>query len=304
MEDEATRRYERSKLPTGHQLRSALRCARLIDKAGVTVERLRMSYRLVPYGGLYRSDDLIEAETLLTEAGLLLTVDNLLVPMSGLDEIAQASETDGCEALLAALLQHDVPLWLLAATSGSVLAEELIPDEESHKLHSVLGPEQREALLLAIGRRYSDNRQTLTGSIAEHFVVAQCQAELRYFGEPELAKRVRRVSEISDQLGYDVTAPRRDRSTRRIEVKGSRGDGAGFVMHLSRNEAERGLADPDWSLVACRIARDDSPQLVGHIYGSQLRPYLPEDRRSEARWESVRLEFPETGFTPGLPPIE
>ena len=304
MEDETAPRYGRSKLPTGHQLRAALRCARLIDKAGVTVERLRMSYRLVPYGGLYRSDDLIEAEALLIEAGLLLAVDNLRVPVNGLAEIAQASETDGCEALLAALLQRDIPLWLLAATSESVLADELIPDEESHKLCSVLGPEQREALLLAIGRRHSDDRQTLTGSIAEDFVVARCQAELNDLGEPELAKRVRRVSEISDQLGYDVTAPRLDHSTRRIEVKGSRGDGVKFVMHLSRNEAERGLTDPDWSLVACRITRDDSPHLVGHTYGSQLSPYLPEDRRSEAHWESVRLEFPETGFTAGLPPIE
>ena len=75
-------------------------------------------------------------------------------------------------------------------------------------------------------------------------------------------------------------------------------------MHLSRNEAERGLVDPDWSLVACRITRDDSPYLVGHTYGSELSPYLPEDRRSEAHWESVRLEFPETGFSAGLPPIE
>jgi hypothetical protein len=262
-----------------------------------------MSYRLVPYGGLYRTDDLIAAEELLIDAGLLLSVGDLRVPTNGLTEIAQASENDGCEALLASLLQRDTPLWLLAATSGAALEEELIPDEESRKLHSVLGPERREALLLAIGRRFSNDQQSLTGAIAEEFIVTCCRAELNDAGEPALAERVRRVSETSDQLGYDITAPRLDHSTRRIEVKGSRGEGSRFVMHVSRNEAERGLADPDWSLVACRISGDDYVRLVGHMYGFQLGPYLPEDQRAEAHWESVRLELPETVFAVGLPPM-
>ncbi len=303
MEDEPVRRYLQRRLPTGHQLRAALRCARLIDQAGVTVERQRASYRLVPYGGLYRSDDLIAGEELLIEAGLILSVGNLLIPASGLLEIAQASETDGCEALLAALLRRDMPLWLLAATAGSVLAEELIPDEESRKLRTMLGPERREAFLLAIGRRFVDDQQTLTGSIAEEFVVALCRAELNDAGEPELAQRVRRVSETSDQLGYDITAPRLDHSTRRMEIKGSRGENVKFVMHLSRNEAERGQADPDWSLVACRITGNDCPRLMGHIDGLQLLPYLPKDQGLGAHWESVRLELSETMFAVGLPPI-
>ena len=150
MEDEARRRPKQSSLPTAHELQSALRCARLIDRTGVTVDLLRRSYRLVPYGGLYRSDDLIQAETLLINAGLLLADGDLMLPMNGLMEIAQASDSDGCEALLAALLHQKVPLWLIAASasSGSVLADELIPDEERRKLCSVLGPESREALLL------------------------------------------------------------------------------------------------------------------------------------------------------------
>jgi hypothetical protein len=268
------------------------------------VDLLRRSYRLVPYGGLYRSDDLIQAETLLINAGLLLADGDLMLPTNGLMEIAQASDSDGCEALLAALLHQKVPLWLIAATSsGSVLADELIPDEERRKLCSVLGPESRETLLLEIGRRFSDEGQAQTGAIAEDFVVACCQAELRDIGEPELAERVRRVSEISDQLGYDVTAPRRDRSTRRMEVKGTRAAGTNLVFYLSRNEAERGLADPDWSLVGCRIAGDDRAQLVGHLYGRQLKAYLPHDPRPEARWQSVRLDVPDADFARGLPPI-
>jgi hypothetical protein len=157
---------------------------------------------------------------------------------------------------------------------------------------------------LEIGRRFSDEGQAQTGAIAEHFVVACCQAELRGIGELELAERVRRVSEISDQLGYDVTAPRRDHSTRRIEVKGTRATGTNLVFYLSRNEAERGLADPDWALVGCRITGDDRAQLVGHLYGRQLKAYLPHDSRPGARWQSVRLDVPDTDFTRGLPPIE
>ena len=88
MEGEGPRRQTRTTLPTVHQLRSALRCGRLIDTTGVTVELLRRSYRHVPYGGLYRSEDLIEAETLLIKAGLIIADGALLIPMKGLNEIA------------------------------------------------------------------------------------------------------------------------------------------------------------------------------------------------------------------------
>lgn len=296
-------RFAGGTLPTAHQLRSALRCGRLIDEGGSQVEVTRASYRLVPYGGLYRSDDLLVGEDVLIAAGLVREDDGVLFPADGLREIAHVSDADGCEGVLAALLNRRAPLWLLAATADGVLEEELIPDDERTKLREVLDPQAREALLLSLGRRFSQEERALTGAIAERFLVARCRAELRAHGASDLAESVRRVSEISDQLGYDISAPRLDHSTRRIEAKGTRAGGTTVVFYLSRNEAERGLADPDWSLVACRVAADDAVALVGYVPGPELRAYLPNDPRPETRWQTIRLELPEAAFTAGLPPV-
>jgi hypothetical protein len=191
----------------------------------------------------------------------------------------------------------------MAATSGGVLADELIPDGERAKLWEILTPEGREAVLLKIGRRFSEEGQAITGAIAESLIVTRCQAELLRAGASDLADSVCRVSEVSDQLGYDITAPRLDRTTRRIETKGTRASGTSVVFYLSRNEAERGLIDADWSLVVCRVLYDDTAEIIGHLKGVELRSYLPEDPGTETRWQSIRLELPETVFTSGLPPI-
>lgn len=296
-------RFVGGTLPTAHQLRCALRSGRLIDGGGSQLEVIRASYRLVPYGGLYRSDDLVVGEDVLIAAGLVHEDEGVLFPADGLLEIAHVNDADGCEAVLAALLDQRAPLWLLAATANGVLAEELVPDEERTKLHEILDPQSREALLLALGRRFSQKDTAATGAIVERFIVARCRAELRDRGASDLAESVRRVSEISDQLGYDISAPRLDHSTRRIEAKGTRGPGGTVVVYLSRNEAERGLTDPDWSLVACRVSNDNDVALVGYVLGSQLSVYLPSDPGPETRWQSIRLELPEAVFTVGLPPI-
>jgi hypothetical protein len=304
-EEEMTRErrlFLDGELPTPHQLRSALRTGRLIDQSGSNAEDLRSAYRLVPYGGLYRSDDLIVGEAVLIAAGVLSESDGVLVPLEGLGEIVAASDVDGCEALLVALLEHQTPLWLGAATGGGALEEDLIPDQARATLREALDPETREGLLLRLGLSYSEAEQARIGGIAETFVVTCCRRELRDAGAPGLADAVRRVSEVSDQLGYDITAPRLDRSTRRIEVKGTRSTGRS-VFYLSRNEAERGLVDPNWALVVCRVVGEDDVRLVGHLGGGEMQRYLPRDACDKAHWQSVRVDVPEESFLPGLPPM-
>jgi hypothetical protein len=290
-------------LPTGHQLRAALRAGRLIDDRGTRVSDARASYRLVPYGGIYRSEDLAVGEDVLLAAGLLRKRDATLFPQGGLREIAAVSDADGCEALLALLLREHPPLWLGAATAGGALVDELIPDAADRLLSEMMSSEMREALLLRLARRFSEAERLAAGALAEEFVSARCQDELRAAGASDLAAMVRRVSLVTDQLGYDVTAPRLDRSTRRLEVKGARGGASLIVLYLTRNEAKRGLVDRDWSLVACHIAEDDSVELVGHLGGAQLQAYLPEDPGDETRWQSIRLELASSLFTPGLPSV-
>lgn len=302
MLDDPAARWASGVLPNGHQLRSALRAGRVIAEGGSRLEDVRESYRLVPYGGVYRSEDLVTGERILVAAGLLRQEADVLMPNPGLRDTALTSDPDGCEALLVAFLTANPPLWLLGATAGGILVDELIPDDAQVALREAISAEARDALLLQLGRRVSDERRSVTGDLAEKYIVGRCQAELRGAGAPALAESVRRVSEISDQLGYDITAPRLNGSTRRIEAKGTRGGGSAIVIFLSRNEAERGLSDSDWSLVACRVAADDSVELVGHLAGADLRVYLPSDPCRATRWQSIRLELPARTFAPGLPP--
>jgi hypothetical protein len=302
MEREGGSPYSAEKLPSAHQLRSALRCGRLVGEDGVTIAEARESYRLVPNGGLYRSEDLLSGQWLLIESGLLREDAGRLIPCRGMREVANASDRDGCEAILAALVARQIPLWLLAATAEGVVADELIPDDEGKRLDEILDLATRDALLLQLGRTFSDTERAETGAIAEEFVVAACRNQLNDLGAADLADNVRRLSEVSDQLGYDVSAPRLDHSTRRIEVKGTRGEGTVITFFLSRNEAERGRLDRDWSLVACRISVNDGVELVGRVSGADLEPYLPEDLRPDSKWQSVRVQMPESAFTRGLPP--
>lgn len=301
MPDDPVARLAWGALPTGHQLRSALRAGRVIAEGGSLLVDARASYGLVPYGGIYRSEDLAVGEQVLIAAGLLREVDGMFIPRRGLHDIAHASDTDGCEALLAAFLASRPPLWLLAATAEGIVIDELIPDEAHDTLQDVMDTAARDALLLAMGRRFSDEARSVTGNIAEDFVEDRCREELRAAGAPILAEAVRRMSEYSDQLGYDISAPRLDGSTRRIEVKGTRSGGEAIVIFISRNEAERGLRDRNWSLVSCRVAGDDSVELVGHLAGPALKCYLPLDPHPEGRWQSARIELPAELFAPGLP---
>jgi hypothetical protein len=256
----------------------------------------------VPSGGLYRLEDLVAGEELLVASGLLREHEGFLFPGDGLTALAASADRDGCEALVVVLLDRRRPLWLSAATSDGILADELIPDEQQRILADVLDPAAREQLLLQVGRRFSDDERSATGALVEEYVVSVCRQQLRDLGEHDLAGQVQRVSLVSDELGYDVTAPRADRSTRRLECKGTRRGGTSVTFYLSRNEAERGLADPDWSLVLCRLLEDDSVQLLGHLLGSDLSSLLPSDPCPRARWQSARIEVGVTDCRRGLAP--
>lgn len=303
MVSEAAGHFSAGKLPSAFQLRSALQVGRLIDETGTLIVDAHNSYRLVPTGGLYRFEDFMVGEEVLLAADLLSTHDDVLYPADGLKELSRASEADGCEILLYTLLEKRLPLWLKAATNESTFVSDLIPDQVRNNIEDVLQPETREHLLLQLARRFNDKEHSIVGALAEKYVVQRCVEDLRIAGKPNLANSVRRVSQVSDQLGYDITAPRLDSSTRRLEVKGTRVGSALVRFHLSRNEAERACADPDWSLVVCRVTRKDFVDLVGWLSGSNIEPLLPRDLHPHSQWQSVRLEISEDLFVTGLPPI-
>jgi hypothetical protein len=144
----------------------------------------------------------------------------------------------------------------------------------------------------------------LIGAIGEELVVAALRTDLIALGYPELARAVRHVSLESDQLGYDITAPRVGDTTRLLEVKTTNAAEAEMItFHLSRNEAETGLRYSEWALVVCTItnvaAREG--QIVGWKRATALAPAFPVDSPG-GRWESVAVTIDVADLLPGLPP--
>jgi hypothetical protein len=135
-------------------------------------------------------------------------------------------------------------------------------------------------------------------------VVEACRTQLAAAGQAELAKRVVRVSRRSDQLGWDVDAPRVSGGRRKLEVKTSKAQGPTVRFYLSRNEARVGQQDPDWALVFCRADRDDAVEVVGWCGMEVVTPLLPADRDEGGRWEKVRVTLDERDLKTGLPPAD
>jgi hypothetical protein len=131
-------------------------------------------------------------------------------------------------------------------------------------------------------------------------LVARCVEELTKRGRPELAARVRHVSLISDQLGYDVVSPTLAARDVRLEVKTSRrvtSPDASFF--ISRNEARAGAHDAQWRLVICQMLSDERLEVLGSCSHSVLGPLLPADT-ARSQWTTSDLRVPIDRLAPGL----
>lgn len=245
-------------------------------------------------GGVYPPEDLRLGEQLLLALGLLREEEGHLYPSGDVREVVAAADPDAYELLLVRALEFAEPAWVaeheLASEEVVATVAELIPD-----------PDRREAFLLALGATFDDSARKALGTRGEEAVVEMLKEELVGFGRERLANDVRRVSLVSDALGYDIVAPQLDETKRRIEVKTAGRAGEGLVkIYLSRNEAEVGRRDPAWSLVICRLGADEAISIVGWCRGSALEPYLPSDRPA-GRWVQAELEIPEAILIAGLP---
>lgn len=292
-------------LPSVHELNAACWVARLFARdPSMTSGRSRDAYGRAATDGLFDRSELLRGEGLLMAAALIgeedgwLTADPTFLSATDLQDQALR------ELILERLLATVRPLWVSAAATPTGLDDALVPDIVAADLRTVLpDPGRREAFLLAIGRRFDDTDRRHVGELAEEYVVRACRLQLETAGKPDLASKVRRVSMVSDQLGYDVVAPRRDESDRRLEVKGTRASGLLLPITISRNEADVGLRDSDWALVVCRVTRDDVAQTVGWLDGAALQPYLPSDPAYGGAWEAAVAFLDELAdLTPGLPP--
>jgi hypothetical protein len=270
--------------------------ARQLDAYGDPVEAARHTYIRHATGGTYPPVDMRRGERLLVEAGLIREENGMLYPSPELTTLAAVEEEVAHETLLTHCLAAAPPDWLLqepvtVPSQAEQILQDLLPD-----------PERREAFLLVLGRRFDAQLLAELGTLGEEHVVAAARAELEALGRDDLAAGVRRVSLLSDQLGYDVVAPRPDGRTRRLEVKtAGRRDSLLARFYLSRNEADVGLSDPDWALIYCRRDGNGDVDVVGWCRARNLLPYLPADAPG-GRWRVVEITMPGTALFDDIPP--
>ena len=292
-------------VPSRRELTAAYWTGRVLSAEGLGADDRRASYRTLPIGGRVDFGDLIAAEEILVQAGLahLGSDQDRLIPAVALQRICALPESAAVEPLLAVVLEQQSPLWLLAATGGNDLRRDLVPEGAEHLLGDLfVDPARREAFLLARGRKVEADQRAAVGALGELAVVAAATADLVAIGQPGLAAQVRQVSTVSDELGYDVTAPRIDGSVRRLEVKTAQAATTAVSVFLSRNEAAVGLTDSDWYLVVCALLSPPDVEILGWIRAVEIAPRLPANRHEDGAWESARIRIPTSSLTSGLPP--
>jgi Domain of unknown function (DUF3883) len=288
---------------TPRKLRAAFWVGHVLGDGGEHAAIAHASWMDLPVGGLVDLDELYAAEAALVDLGLLrLAEDGWLLPTQPLRTVCSRDDPQTDELLLGLVLEADRPLWLsTAAGEGDAVAPELIPDEVAAGLGEVISdPARREAFLLARARTVDARAFEALGNAGEEHVVGALKAQLRALGADLEAERVRRVSLISDELGYDVTAPCLDGRLRRLEVKATRSQGSAAQIVVTRNELTVGFADPDWSLVVVRISEPDG-DVLGWASAADLAELLPEDRHRHGHWQSARLLIAIDSLVPGLP---
>jgi hypothetical protein len=262
--------------------------ANLIDADGSFLAETRESYWHKATGGVFSADSLVVGELLLKDTGLVVERDGRLYLTAALETMLDGSIADAISLLVLEALC--LPAAQEIVNPGGPL-ENLVPD-----------PQGREELLLARAQRFDDQSQRLVGEIGEELVVTAARQELTELGRMDLARGVRRVSLVSDTLGYDVSAPRTSGRPRLLEVKSTTQADVTFVVHISRNEAEIGQAYADWALVVCRI--DDvearSGEICGWCHVGDFAARLPNDAAG-GHWEQAVIELSADELLPGLP---
>lgn len=285
-------------------LRAAFWVGHVLGPEGEEAETAHQSWGNLPLGGSVDFADLRRAEQALLEIGLLERDGGRLCPAPELAACTAGLGPANPEPLLALVLDREAPLWLRTAVPDeSTLRAELLPDDANAALTATIpDPARREAFLLSRAQKVESRERTLLGDEGEEAVVAACRSQLESIGAEALASAVARVSLISDELGYDVTAPRCDGSLRRLEVKATRSSTETVRVFLSRNEIAIGLADPDWFLVLAHCPHEGERTILGHVAATALEPLLPADRDDRGRWQTAALRLAVSALEPGLPP--
>ncbi len=283
-----------------HLLQAAAHAATVFGQEVVPQNAADISYRTLVTGGLYRTPALQRGQEILENARLLRNVNGVLFATPTLLTLRGMPTQDAVELIYRALILVEQPLWLWGLVGDGGLHWENVPDTAQSVITGMFPtPEEREAYLLGLAQTVDADRLTKLGSRGEEFVIAACAEHLECRGRGDLVRSLCRVSTVSDQLGYDVTAIDTGGARHRIEIKTSSSGIDRFEFYLSRNEADFAERDPNWSMVA--VCLDGNDRVLGWCRAKALIPHLPVDVTSDARWASVRISLPLSKLTPGLP---
>jgi len=291
--------------PTGYELEAALHIAAVLPAVGASTAQARASYGLIPSGGLYRFEDFLAAEAMLVRCKFLEARGDYLRPCGELLDLVSLPPDEAREVLLLAIVERDPPVWALAlGMSEGGIAVETIPDDDLLTMESIVADaSRREEFLLALARRFDAEEIATIGAAGEEFVLQECCAALSAVGRPDLAARARRVSLISDQLGYDIVAPSVTGGPWRIEVKTTRISAVITPVILTRNEARVGLNDRGWALVVCRLKADGAHEVAGWCRAEGFVDRLPADPPENGAWMSARIFLRVDSLHGGLPDL-
>jgi hypothetical protein len=274
--------------PTIHLVKAALRAGALIDRYGSPISGTRVEYLLYPSDALYPPGDLLLGQRLLLDCGLLEETDEGLVPTEAIRVLLALGEENAVDVLF------DIANRRVGGLSPEIAGA-------IARQGTAFDPDRRERLLLARRLTFDQARSVALGLLGETHVVDEARAELVLLGRADLAGQVQRVSELSDQLGYDIIAPALN-GMRRLEVKTSgRVAGDPFHLFLSRLEFEVGQSDRSWALVACQVNAVGEVAVVGWCRAGAFQSLLPSDS-TNAEWVTVEVSLPLAMLNPGLPP--
>ncbi len=100
------------------------------------------------------------------------------------------------------------------------------------------------------------------GDRGEALVLAKEIARLTQAGRPELALRIKHVSQEDDSAGYDILSFDEDGTERPIEVKATSGGNLARGFYISSNEVEKAKALSNWHLYIVFSAMSRHPQIL------------------------------------------
>lgn len=121
------------------------------------------------------------------------------------------------------------------------------------------------------------------GKEGEDYVISWLKLNLT----PKFQSKIVHTSLTNDNAGYDIVSPSLKLPGRVfLEIKTSTRLDDYFTFHLSRNEWNTALGNPNWYLVLVNKIQGNF-SFFGYLNSKSLVNYYPQDKHNDFQWSSV-----------------